>query len=323
MSWQLEKYSEALDKDEFKKSFIQNAIEEKYFGIHPLKTEFILLKKSEKVFLRAMICLSGINDFSFFGLLEFNYQEEENLNEALSIFKNELLKWKKDNHSANMIGPINFSTWLPYRLFKSSDGGPLFSFEPKSPLLYSDKLLAAGFASHMTYHSKGYEIKKEVVDLAPNVIDRVYKAGYSFEPFKANPSEGDLIDLHRFSINSFSESYLSVPIDFNTFKMLYVSQMKKDDYSYSFFFLSPEKKRVGFALNFIENDYLIVKTYAIDKEHRGIGLSNGIFYHTLTMAYKNGITKAMTAMVRSGAQSESYGKKLELLWTHEYHLLSI
>jgi len=36
-----------------------------------------------------------------------------------------------------------------------------------------------------------------------------------------------------------------------------------------------------------------------------------------------GIHKMVAAMVKEGAQSESYGKKMHLLWTHLYEILEL
>jgi hypothetical protein len=46
-------------------------------------------------------------------------------------------------------------------------------------------------------------------------------------------------------------------------------------------------------------------------------------YVSLAKAHAEGINKAVAAMVKVGAQSESYGRRMKLLWTHFYEILEL
>ena len=67
----------------------------------------------------------------------------------------------------------------------------------------------------------------------------------------------------------------------------------------------------------------MIKTIGIDKSYRGSGLSNGSMYLSLKKAADMGIHQMVAAMVKEGAQSESYGRKMKHMWTHLYEILEI
>ncbi len=331
-------YSQSADKNEFIKEFIQFPrdlfkgnqnikmlpfeLEAMYFKLHPLKHDFFLIKDDGKIVLRSMICKTPHDGLLYFGLFDFDFQNKKAL-KILEEFKNIILGWGKKESATSIIGPVNFSTWLPYRLFSYNDGGEPFSFEPDRPLAYSDLLKQAGFSTNQLFSSKGYDQLENIINLSKSEYEKAISLGYKFETLGRDLSEQDMVDLHRLSVSIFKDNYLATPIDFTAFKTLYAAQAKKDDYSHSFFIVSPQGERVGFFINFVENGYIVIKTIGIDKGHRGTGISNGGMYLALTRIAEEGVHKMVAAMVKEGAQSESYGRKMHLLWTHLYEILEL
>ncbi len=299
-------------------------VEAMYFKIHPLKHDFLLIKENEKVVLRSMVCLTPFKDTAYFGLLDFDFNHPH-IDVILSDFKNMVVKWCRDERVTQLIGPVNFSTWLPYRLTTMMDGDEsFFSFEPDRPLEYASLLKEQGFVTNQLFTSKGFDNSDPIIEQTKSDYEKGIALGYSFEFMPKTLSDDDIKDLHRLSVTIFEGNYLATPIDFPTFKALYVAQAQKENYEYSAFILSPKKERIGFFFNFIERDYSIAKTIGVDRSHRGAGLSNGAMYVCLKKARDvGGIKKMVIAMVKEGAQSESYGRKMNLIWTHLYELLEL
>lgn len=338
MRFQCDFYSEASDQTAFKKEFIHfpevlfkndanvkkwpHELEAVYFKIWPLKHDFILLKDQGNIVLRSMICESQHAGTVYFGLLDFDFKHIH-VDDIISQYKKIISEWSQKIGAKNILGPINFSTWLPYRLASFSDGGEKFSFEPDRPIAYCELMKKNGFVANQLFSSKGYDHLDNIIALSKSEYERSLKNGYNFEMLGKDLTEKDMMDLHRLSVSIFSENYLATPIDFSTFKSLYAAQSKKDDYSHSFFILSPQGERVGFFINFIEHGYCVIKTIGIDRGHRGTGISNGGMYLTFSKFAEIGVHKMVAAMVKEGAQSESYGRKMHLLWTHLYEILEL
>lgn len=338
MPVQLEFFSQSLDKKKFMEDFISFPhklfahdslvkklpfeLEAHYFKMHPLKHDFFLIKKDNQILLRSMMCLTPHKDTAYFGLLDFDYQNES-ISEILKLFKETLINWSKEEGVKKVLGPINFSTWLPYRLLSKVEGGPRFSFEPDRPLEYCDLLKAHGFTTNQLFSSKGYAETENFINLTKSDFDKSKELGFSLEFMPKELNIEDLRDLHRLSVKIFDDNYLATPIDFDTFKTLYAANAKKDDYTYSLFIKTKEGERIGYFINFIEHGHCVVKTIGIDKQYRGCGLSNGSMHLSLKKAQGDGVDKMVAAMVKEGAQSESYGRKMKHLWTHLYEILEI
>lgn len=338
MSLQIELYSTAPSKQEFILEFAKfpselfandnsvkkNPIELEalYFKIHPLTHDFILIKDNGKTILRSMICLTPFPDLAYFGLFDFDYKSPE-AKKCLLQFKKFIIEWCQSSGASKIYGPINFSTWLPYRLLSSVEGGPMFSFEPDRPVEYYKMLTEIGFQTNQLFSSKGYTDLDNIISLSKPEYDKALSMGFTFEFFPKELDNNDLMDLHRLSLKIFDDNYLATPIDFETFKSLYIVQSKKEDLSLSLFIKAASGERVGYFINFIEQGYCVVKTIGIDKSFRGSGLSNGSMYISLTKAAEMGVHQMVAAMVKEGAQSESYGKKMKHMWSHFYEILEL
>lgn len=338
MSLQIELYSTAPNQNEFILEFIKFPntlfadnfqvkklpfeLEALYFKLHHLTHDFVLFKKDGAVVLRSMICLTPFPDLAYFGLFDFDYKNPDT-KKIINEFKRFITEWCQTQGASKIYGPINFSTWLPYRLMSSVEGGPPFSFEPDRPIEYAQLLKQEGFSTNQLFSSKGYAELENILALTKLDYEKALGLGFTFEFFPKELNLEDMKDLHRLSLKIFDDNYLATPIDFETFRTLYAAQSKKEDYTLSLFIKSASGERIGYFINFIENGYCVVKTIGIDKQYRGSGLSNGSMYLSLKKAGEMGVHQMVAAMVKEGAQSESYGRKMKLLWTHLYEILEM
>jgi ribosomal protein S18 acetylase RimI-like enzyme len=126
--------------------------------------------------------------------------------------------------------------------------------------------------------------------------------------------------LYRISMQGFRDNYLFEPIPFEAFRQLYVPIAKKLDFSLSRFAIDPQGQEMGFFFCYMEGDSLVFKSVTIDPAYRGRGVSNALTHLSSTDALKRGATGYISALMRAGAQSESYLKKGGFLWQHKYAL---
>lgn len=132
--------------------------------------------------------------------------------------------------------------------------------------------------------------------------------------------EREVPALYEVSMAGFKDNFLFEPLPFEAFRSLYVPIAGKMDLSLSDLALSPEGKPLAFFFYYEDHGYVVYKSVAVSPEARGQGLSNAVAYFAAEAGLKRGLTKMITALVKSGAQSESYAKKFSLLWEHRYAL---
>ena len=320
MPFQIIEYSKCTDKKRFIDEFIHHPIESMYFNFYKLEHDFILIKSNDQTLLKFMICITPHSGMSYFGLFSYD-TSYVNKDELIECFKKYLADWNKLRNLNMILGPINFSTWLSYRLPSFSDGGPQFSFEPKEPFDYVKDLKRIGFKTHKTYSSKGFGLISQFITESKSAYDQAISNGLIFEFLPKVLSEKDIEELYHLSIVGFDKNYLATPIDLITFKNLYKIGNGVNDFSNSLLVKSNSGSFVGFFICFIEKEHAICKTIAIHPKCRGQGLSNALFHQALLRAQSSGVSAMVSAMVIEEAQSESYGKKMTLKWTHLYEIL--
>jgi GNAT superfamily N-acetyltransferase len=131
--------------------------------------------------------------------------------------------------------------------------------------------------------------------------------------------------LHRLSMAGFADAHLFEPFPEPLFRQLYVPLADKNaqgQLRHSCFIEAPSGEVIGFSFNFVQGSRLILKTIAVLPEYRGKGLSNAAMFPGVELAVREGIHDWVTALVKTGAQSESYGRQYPSQWRHEYVLFS-
>jgi hypothetical protein len=151
--------------------------------------------------------------------------------------------------------------------------------------------------------------------------ERALAQGYRFREFKADGFlESEVPRLHAISMEAFKDNLLFEPIPLEIFRSLYLPMAKQLVPSLTCFALDPAGREVGFFFCFPDGEYLVMKSVGVLPEARGRGLSNATLHQILSTGAARQLEKAITALVRSGARSESYAKKATALWKHEYAL---
>lgn len=228
----------------------------------------------------------------------------------------------KDQGVTEVFGPLNFNTWFPYRFGLPHADTNQFSWEPLVTPHSAELWKAEGFEVAETYHSMGLDGLDEFCAKAKPAYEAALAKGFTFRSLDPEALETkEIPSLYRISMEGFRQNFLFEPLDAKGFAEIYVPAMQKADLSLSYVAVSPEGEDVGFFYGFADQGYLVLKTVAVADKARGHGLSNALTYLQAKAALEKGLTRLITALVKSGAQSESYQKRATPLWKHEYVLL--
>lgn len=244
--------------------------------------------------------------------------------------------WAASHGARRLLGPMNFNTWFPYR-FKVKAAGTggananddrQYAWEPVNPPEYPAFFESMGFRAIEHYHSVGTRSTRDIFEGTRAAFERAAGLGYTMRKFdSAHLLDREVPILHRISMAGFADNFLFEPIPEEFFRELYVPIANKVDVSLARFVLDPAGKEVGFCFAFADRadsgadqGQLVIKSIAVLPEARGRGLSNAFVHDCCREALTRGLDVFVSALMRSGAQSESYSRKGQEVWRHEYAL---
>jgi hypothetical protein len=254
------------------------------------------------------------------------------LDEAMSLALSTAEAWLKEHHVQKVQAPMDINTWFNYRFSKRSKDKYRFKFEPTTPPEYEELFRKHGYTDHSNYHSVAFPYIKILFYTIgmrgfKKTHDHLLSQGFTHRPMNFDKFEADELPfIYDLVHKEFSETILFEPISFDVFKMLYASALKAYDFSPSCILLDPEKKPAGFLFAFYEQNHLVIKSIAINKDYQGLKLASGMIYQAVKKSQKiPGMKACISALVRSGIKSEkienSRTKNVGLSWKHEYILL--
>ena len=155
--------------------------------------------------------------------------------------------WLKSKGCHTAIGPMNLSSWFPYRFRTNFEDSQYFSWEPNNPPHYPTLWKDSGFLSLQGYHSTGVGNLSALVTATEESFSTAKANGYGFRSFDPERVlEREVPILYRLSMGGFSKNFLFEPISEALFTQLYVPIAKKMDFSYAFFVTDSTDKEVGF-----------------------------------------------------------------------------
>lgn len=255
------------------------------------------------------------------GFFEVDMSHPENESVGVSLL-DRAEAWAREQGAKTLHGPLNFNTWFPYRFRVDRDVREKFSWEPVNPPEYVALWVKKGWTTLETYKSQGHEGLSAFAEQTRPAYDRASQAGYTFRPFDSTRiMDVEVPILHDVSMAGFKDNFLFEPLPLEAFRALYVPvAQSKLDLGLSHVAISPQGEPVGFFFCFEDKGYVVYKSVAVKPSARGMGLSNAVAHLAAVRGVERGLTKLITALVKSGAQSESYGKKARLLWEHDYAL---
>ena len=266
----------------------------------------------------------------YIGFLEFNPGSDHGVEVAKTLIES-AVHFLQEHDVEQIYAPVQFSTWFPYRYRESEEDRRFFAWEPVNPPAYLEAFEAAGFEEDAAYNSTAYgELDCFLAKMKP-AYEAALSAGYIVRSFdREHWLDREVPKLHRLSQEAFCDNYLFEPISLEVFASLYVHIADKAQ-QFSKMVVAPDGKEAGFLFGFMdrhrdeetgkEERYFVIKSLAVVPDERGRGLSNAMVYEAVSDAVRAGAEYAVSALVRSGIQSESYEKKGRYFWRHRYKLL--
>jgi Acetyltransferase (GNAT) domain len=282
----------------------------------PTPVEMWLASEGGKVLARLGANVSaGYPDTVFFGFFEADVERPD---AALALFA-EMTQWARTHGARKIIGPIDFTTWFPYRLRTDRDTPPPFSWEPDNPPQYVSMVEQAGFQTISRYLSCAHRDAATFAASNRSGYERARAAGYDVRSLDAEVRPQDFQTLHAIVLQSYGENFLFEPIDFQTFTALYLGGTSSKPRVASHFIVDRDGKEVAFQYSFRDGDFVVIKTIGALPSVRGHGLSRVMFYLAGQRAAELGLGVYPT-LVNAGAGSEFVFGCAPVSWKHTYAL---
>lgn len=264
-------------------------------------------------------------DTGFFGMLEARIDED--FDAACSLLFAAACDWLAAQGTSEIIGPVTYNTWFPYRL-RLDDDRRQFDWEPVNPPAYVRAVEAAGFAILDRYTSTGFGRLEHVADELRPALGKATATGFSFVLVDSRELEDRIPDLYRISHSAFTDNALFEPIPQELFAEAYVGIANKGQPLILHMALDPDGTPIGFMYSFMdqwsdgtqEERVIVLKSLGVVPGARGHGIANALVYLAIAAGIERNIDYAISALVRVGIASEVFAEKGNLLWRHDYGL---
>lgn len=205
-----------------------------------------------------------------------------------------------------VLGPMNGSTWAPYRLvIDPAPGGetepqPPFLMEPNNPPHWPRLFEDAGFQVRSEYVSARVTDLTRAHPRRAESLAALEAQGVELAPIQMDRFDEELADIHRLSLEAFAGNPLYSPLSWEAFRAMYTKvkplldpqlvQLARtaDGTLAGFFFALPDTTDPG---------RLILKTVAVANAHRGTGLGVLLLDEPRRLAREHGYSELIHALM--------------------------
>ena len=225
------------------------------------------------------------------------------------------------------IGPMDGSTWRPYRFITKRGPEPIFFLESDNPDSWPQHFTANGFTHLKSYYAA---LATDLSCPQPKIQrlnERLINAGIIFRQINLDRFEDELRRLYELCLLSFCENFLFTPICEAEFMRLHL-QLKSlirpelvliaeaDDSPIGLVFGIPNYREADRGQTI---DTLIIKSLAVHPAYRGMGLGSVFLARCHSAAKELGFTRAIhTCMIENNISrkiSAHYARPIR-----QYHL---
>jgi ribosomal protein S18 acetylase RimI-like enzyme len=228
----------------------------------------------------------------------------------------------KERGIGSLTGPMQFSTWHPYRFISRMGTSPYFPGEQRVPEAYHGDFLAAGFSDLAEYQSiyvRGY-VKAWIIGMALGVKRGL--RGMEIKVFGAGEMPGLMPELYRLSREIFKDNFLYGHVAYEDFLELSAGSKAPDA---ALIMLLRNGVPAAFAYSYGIGPYspktggkagrtAVLKTLGVAPAFRGRGLGYSVSYlthlHWKERGARNVIHAYMKSDNRSRAMSGHFGKSI-------------
>jgi GNAT superfamily N-acetyltransferase len=213
-----------------------------------------------------------------------------------------------------VLGPINGSTWMRYRLALPALPGdpsfdpPVFLGEPQNPFDYPEHFAVAGFTVAARYESRIDVDPARVAEGAEALARRVADLGVRITPLDLDRFDDELVDLHALSFEAFADNLYYSPLGRDEFFAGYRKMRPLIDselvlmaregggalVAFQFAYLDPVSARDGRPTR------AVIKTVATAPRVRGHGLAGHMLDLLRRRAHERGCQATIHALMHVG-----------------------
>jgi GNAT superfamily N-acetyltransferase len=218
---------------------------------------------------------------------------------------------------AEVLGPIDGSTWRRYRTVTWSDGSPSFPMEPSAPAWWPEAFERAGYTIAERYHSA-------VDEAGPTAAERtrcdercalLAARGITIRTLDACDPNAALAAMYDLSIEGFAANPLAAPIareDFETMYRPFLAQVPPQLALLAFESADGGLPRAaGFMFGFLVPGWplaasgpaLILKSIAVRNSLRGIGLGAVLLERCRLAGWELGAKRTIYALMHDDNRS--------------------
>jgi GNAT superfamily N-acetyltransferase len=215
-----------------------------------------------------------------------------------------------------VIGPVDGSTWAPYRCTVESDGSPPFPLEPLTPLAWCEMFARAGFAHWAGYRSAVCD------DIAAELASHAAAAGRIgrrtatvLRPIDPAERGADRTSLHPLVLGSFAQARLFSAVDAAQFARR-VDTLAARVVPGLAWLAERDGRPLGFVYGLPGQSpgwagSLVVKTLGVDPAAAGSGLGLLLMQHLFRSAQALGMSRAVLALMdESGLSSRMVARRI-------------
>lgn len=187
----------------------------------------------------------------------------------------------------DIIGPINYCTWLSYRLALDHFDMKLFP-DCNNPRYYVDYLEKLGYSEFLTYRSARVKIHNPLYELGKKSFEEKQAQGFEFKHYEGEEAMSKVREIYEISCAAFKDAWLYSDLPFEYFEKIYLSWIKKIDAQ--LFVAYKDGQAIGFALGYknpLADDF-ISKTSAVKPEYQNQQVFAALLYYGSGLVEKMG-----------------------------------
>ncbi len=178
-----------------------------------------------------------------------------------------------------IIGPMNYDTWMSYR-WALNEHDTKYYPDCDNPKYYVDYVEKLGYKKLYTYRSVHIKIDNKLYFMGRFLSAKKKAEGFRFEFVSGEKAYGKVKEIFDISVDAFNDAYLYSPIPFEVFEKIYLPWVKKID-DVAVYMVYRGNEPVAFEMGYLnpynKNEF-IVKTIAIKKAYQGCKLSLALLY---------------------------------------------
>lgn len=216
-------------------------------------------------------------------------QLSENFDDAKAMFS-EIEKRAKELGYKELVGPVNYCSWMSYRWAISNYETKLFP-DCTNPPFYVDYIKQLGYRELYTYRSACIDINNPLYAVGEQLLSQKIDEGFTFEFYKGASAYALAQDVFSISQEAFAGSYLYCDIPKEYFEKLYLSWTKDIELIMYVAFYKGEP--VGYVMGY-DSPYgncFISKTSAVKPEFQKHKIYTALLYlgckYVIDMGYKD------------------------------------